>query len=352
MVSLLSAKKAEDMRSGLSIFLVSWVLWGQIFSPKSDAEAQAPPGRKVGLTLEAYLRQELKKIERWGVERLLQTEQRLDEQQKYRAYTSTNPEELALLAEDEDCGVRFFVGANSHTSPRIKSQLANDPVPYVRSGVAMSLSHDPKADPENQKKIRDIAERLARDSDELVRLSLAGNEKLSPVVFDTLASDPDFLVRQKLAENLHASGQALVILAQDSIEAVQIKAVQHRNMPQAWLARMSSHPSAQVRIAVCRNVNTPIKVLSSLATDPDSLVRRAVANHTNTSAKTLKRMIDDEDIEVLSAIAHHPKADRTTLMKLAFDERDAAVRMAAQKRLIPLLRSEIREDVLERGNSR
>jgi hypothetical protein len=60
--------------------------------------------------IEEELRQHLRKLDRWGIVQLLRVEKAVDEKQKKRAKSTSNPEELALLAEDEDSGVRFYVG--------------------------------------------------------------------------------------------------------------------------------------------------------------------------------------------------------------------------------------------------
>ncbi|MBT4097546.1 MAG: hypothetical protein HOE86_07875, partial [Gemmatimonadetes bacterium] len=89
-------------------------------------------------------------------------------------------------------------------------------------------------------------------------------------------------------------------------------------------------------------------VLDALAFDANPLVRRQAAQHPNMRLPTLRQLFDDSDISVLQAVASHPHADRDLLMQLAFDDRDAQVRVTAQDRLEPLLRREIRDDILER----
>ena len=60
------------------------------------------------------------------------------------------------------------------------------------------------------------------------------------------------------------------------------------------------------------------------------------------------RMVKDKEVGVVVAIAQHPKADRRLLLALAADPRSLEIRESAKIRLQPLLRSEIREDILER----
>ena len=310
----------------------------------SQAAAHDPQAPK----MEEHLRRQLRKIEGWGIKQLLRTERDVDWRQKQRATTSTNPDELALLAEDEDSGVRFHVAANPHTPLDVLLVLADDPVSYVRSGVAMTVELDPLAPATVQQLTETLAQKLAKDPSPLVRLSLVENKKLPPTVFDFLARDPDFIIRQRLAKNLSISQNVLTLLAQDSVQSVQIHALQHRNIPPSWLEKMATHPSGQIRQAVCQNINAPLKVLSRLSTDFDPAVRLAVAHHPRTPVETLKLMTGDADAAVVVAIANHAKADRDILMQLAYDDRDPVIRIAAQQRLTPLLRREIREDILER----
>ena len=303
---------------------------------------------QVDPTNEERLRRHLRKLEWHRVTQLLRWEQGVDVEQKKRANTSSNPRELDLLSEDEDVGVRFFVAANRHTPLATRLALSRDPSPAVRSGVALALAQDRLAAKSVRDVVGDMAVSLAQDDHVLVRLALAGNRRLPDAAYDTLAHDPDHVVRHKLAENPNAPSPALLRLTQDVELAVQTVALQHHNAPVARLVEMSRSTLAEIRLAVCRNVNTPVAVLDTLATDPDPFVRRLVANHPNTELTTLRRLARDSDIGVLVSVAQHPSADRRLLMKLAYDDRDPGVRLAAQNRLEPLLRSEIREDVMER----
>ena len=80
-------------------------------------EEQRRKTEGVAPSVEKWLRGHLRKLDGWGVSDLMRTEQSIDHEQKRRANTSTNPRELALLADDEDLGVRFFVAANpAHTA--------------------------------------------------------------------------------------------------------------------------------------------------------------------------------------------------------------------------------------------
>ncbi|MEW6754897.1 MAG: hypothetical protein AB1505_28530 [Candidatus Latescibacterota bacterium] len=310
--------------------------------------AQHPSRHKPPLQTEERLRDHLRKLDRWDLIQLLRTERDVDEQQKQRARASTDPEELALLAGDEDSGVRFAVGVNPYTSVEVLLRLSGDASAAVRAGVALKLSHDVLAAPQTQELCRQIARQLAADPHALVRLALAGNTGLPPETYDLLAQDTDPVIRGKLAANANVGETALRQLAEDGVPAVQLAALQHRSTPADVLEASSADPRSAVRLAVCQNANTPPSVLEKLAGDPDVGVRRAVAAHPATPVQALRRMALDSQVDVVVAVANHPGADRALLIDLVDDPRDAAIRMAAQAALLPLLRAEIREDVLER----
>ncbi|MFC1526720.1 hypothetical protein ACFL6X_07925 [Candidatus Latescibacterota bacterium] len=324
--------------------LIALCLLGSPLTLSSQEESE-----QVDLTAEERLRQHLRKIEWRGVTQLLRWEQRVDREQKRRANTSSNPHELSLLADDEDAGVRFFVAANRYTPLGTRLALAADPEPAVRSGVAMSLDYDPLAPPEVRDLVEGLSVGLAADGNILVRLTLVENGRLPRSAFDALAVDADYIVRRKLAENLYAPAGVLDQLSADTVSTVQLAALVHPNVPVTRLTELSANADPLIRMAVCQNTNTPATTLDSLALDPQALVRRLVASHPNTRLPTLRRLATDADLAVLMAVAQHPRADRQLLMALAYDDRDGDVRMAAQDRLEPLLRTELREDILERS---
>lgn len=302
-------------------------------------------------SIEEQLRQHLRKLRGWGISQLMRTEQKVDNEQKRRANTSSNPRELALLAQDEDVGVRFLVAVNRYTPIGTLIGLASDPKPTVRSGVALSLAYDPLDSESVRQVVEDLGIRLARDEQVLVRLGLLTNDRLPERVFETLSADADFMVRTKLAEHHLAPQRVLMDLAQDSVYTVRATALRHRNLPPDWLRQASGDPLPLIRMSVTSNVNTPLSVLDSLASDPDPGVRLLLAKHQRTRLATLRRMSGDPEVDVILAVANHPTADRALLTKLAFEAEEGAVRSTAQRRLEPLLRKEIREDILERWNS-
>ena len=304
------------------------------------------------LSLEEDLRQHLRKLDRWGIVQLLRTEQAVDEKQKVRAQSTSNPDELALLAEDEDSGVRFYVAANKNVPLDVQLQLVEDPEEVVRGGVALSLYFSPHQDTPLREELKlKIAERLAGDDKPIVRMALVSNTTLPDEIFDRLATDPDPIIRQKLSENVSIPRSSLIILARDEISAVRASAATHTNMPDSLLTVLSGDVESSVRTAVARNVNTSIGVLGSLVRDDEVNVRLAVAGHPKTPLSGLETLAVDPNIPIQVTVAKNPQAGKDLLMTLADFDRDSEVQQVARRRLEPLLRGEIREDVLERWNT-
>ena len=310
--------------------------------------AEEPLKRGAKPSIEEDLRRHLRKLDRWNVMQLLRAERDVDAKQKKRAQSSSNPEELAILSEDEDNGVRYYVASNRHTSLDVQLLLAQDREAIVRSGVALTIMYDPRADQFEKGLTERIGLRLAADNMPLVRLALSCNVYLPDSVYDALAGDVDPLIRYQLAENLKTPKIVLEKLVQDRDKKVQVAALKHRNLPSVWLVQMSEDNSPLIRQAICENINTSIKTLDKLAGDLNVDVRKAVANHPNTKTETLQRLVEDTDQQVVLAVARHPQAGRDILLKLSKFDQEVAIRQAARERLVPLLKGEIREDILER----
>ncbi len=302
----------------------------------------------VDSSIEEELRQHLRKLDRWGIVQLLRTERAVDEKQKERAQATSNPDELALLAEDEDSGVRFYVASNRHVPLDVQLQLVEDAEEVVRGGVALSLRFENEDSALQAELKQRIALRLAGDSKPIVRLALASNTTLPELVYNKLAADQDPIIRQKLSENVRVPRSTLTILGRDGVATVRAEAAVHTNMPTALLAELSRDLDPFVRTAVAGNINTSVDVLDSLALDGEIPVRLAVAQHPLTSAISLDILANDADLGIQQQVAQHPRAGKELLLSLADFERDIQVRQLARKRLEPILRGEIREDVLER----
>ena len=116
------------------------------------------------------------------------------------------------------------------------------------------------------------------------------------------------------------------------------------------LTNLSKDESVAVRAAVAANVNVSATLLELLGQDSETTVLRAVARQQNTRLVTLKKLAISPDVEIQLAVANNPNTSRELLTLLASGKREKSVKDIAQSRLEPILRQEIREDVLERWN--
>ena len=300
--------------------------------------------------IEEELRRHLKKLERWGLSQLLFTEKQVDQRQMDRARSSTNPDELFQLALDEDETVRFYVAANKYTPLDVQMELANDLSDIVRSGLASSLQINIREEKFRKELKNKIAKILVIDPIPVVRLALANNIFLTGEIYEDLANDTDPVIRLNLSENPRASRKALTLLSGDEFELVRGNVGKHHNTPREVLESLSKDPFVVVRAAVAKNVNVSASLLKKLGKDSDNIVLRAVALQHKTDLKILNDLVNSEDLEIQLAIVQNPNTSRELLTLLASGKRDQSVKNLAQSKLEPILRDEIREDVLERWN--
>ena len=261
--------------------------------------AEEPLKRGAKLSIEEELRRHLRKLDRWNVMQLLRAERDVDTKQKKRAQSSSNPEELAILSEDEDNGVRYYVASNKYTPLDVQLLLAQDSEAIVRSGIAMTIAYDPRAEKFEKTLIERIGLRLATDDKPLVRLALSCNGYLPDSVYDTLAGDEDSLIRYQLAENLKIPKAVLEKLVQDSDKKVQAAALKHRNLPSVWLVQMSEDDSPLIRQAICENINTSIKANVFCPSAVDTRVRENIMPGENKQEIKSAKIVAKEIVQVI-----------------------------------------------------
>ena len=299
-------------------------------------------------SIEEQLRRHLRKLDRWGLTQLLFTEQQVDQRQMDRARNSTNPEELFQLAKDEDESVRFYVSANKYTPLDVQMELAQDQNDIVRSGLASSLQISVREEKFRKEIKTRIATKLMQDELPVVRLALANNIFLTGEIYEDLAMDADPVIRLNLSKNPRASRNTLALLSNDAFDLVRANVGRHHNTPRNILENLSTDEAVSVRAAVATNVNIAASLLENLGKDSENEVLRAVARQHSTRLATLKVLANSEDAEIQLAIATNPNTSREILTLLASGKRDESVKNKAQSRLEPIIRNEIREDVLER----
>ncbi|MEM5328062.1 hypothetical protein VSR34_15910 [Paraburkholderia sp. JHI2823] len=166
----------------------------------------------------------------------------------------TLPDILALLARDEDPGVRRAAALNANTP----------------AGALIGLCFDAQA---------------------IVRRVVATRHDLPLKVVDWLIGNADAWVRRMLARNPAC--------------------------PPEWLERLVHDSESEVRRAVARHPRCPARLVALLAADPVAWVRAGVALREDLPAALLRRLCADEDIDVLAGIARHPATPQAQLARLA-----------------------------------
>lgn len=151
------------------------------------------------------------------------------------AINSTDPVELARIAESTNDNNRSQVASNVHTSVETLSKLANDPSIGVRRSVAYN--------PNTPDKILNF---LSADPMNSVRWTVAENPKTPEKILRKLSKDPSNQVLGSLAEN--------------------------QSTPIDILLTLSKHDYEMIRYGVARNKNAPIDIISNLMSDEDPRV--------------------------------------------------------------------------------
>ena len=163
------------------------------------------------------------------------------------ARTSTDLEELAQLANDENKWVRQFVAQNQNTSANALAQLATD-------------------------------------EDWEVRYHVAGNPNTSADVLAQLANDKVYDVIRRVAKNSNTSADALAQLANDEDEVIRRCVAHNPSTPAKTLAQLANDADEDVRWWVTQNPNTPADVRAQLAHDEDADVEEQTASSSNTAS--------------------------------------------------------------------
>lgn len=287
--------------------------------------------------------------------RLLQQSDQLNKEQKQRARRTKNPRVLVPLAGDEDPGVRFYVAFNPYTPASSLGNLAKDPNPTVRWGVAR-----------NSRFLFDIDTTFVKDLDEgggaLVELGRAFGRKgifltnsteietvqpgefwkiadlfqeyevrkkrqglmvyngqTSNLVLETMAEDYSEVVRVGLSSNPNVPSGILRLLHDDVSPTVRRHVAQNENTDPTTLEILSTDEERPVRLAVAGNPFAPLHVLADFSVNSDESVRIEVAQNPGCSPALLLGMIFDTSVNVRQGIAAHPNLPDPGITKLAKD---------------------------------
>lgn len=200
---------------------------------------------------------------------------------------SSPPEALEILAKDEDVDVLAGVVVNPNTPKDILKQLSNHSNPGIEKlakylqqlGENKIKRYVIKEDESNLFIARDVntpSERLAmlaKDEDENVRRSVAGNPSTPPEALTMLAKDKEVEIRFYVARNHNTPSEILTMLAKDEDEDVRRSVAENTNTQPEALAILAKDEEENIRRVVAKKPNTPPEVLATLVHDEDERVR-------------------------------------------------------------------------------
>lgn len=137
----------------------------------------------------------------------------------------------------------------------------------------------------NQPLPTEILDRLVTDPSMLVRMVLAEDVELAPLVGGRLANDPELEVRQVLAVNPGTPADVLDRLADDTDPRVAARVAKNRHATPATFARLATHPDPGVRASVAGTPEAGQATLRQLSGDRDEHVALQAAGALATAAR-------------------------------------------------------------------
>jgi hypothetical protein len=251
--------------------------------------------------------------------------------QRYLAERTDLPADVqSLLVRHGDAAVRETISERPDLDPEEVARLVADDSPTVGYAAARSGLHRLSADTaaeilasaplatriaialDHTIRTREILERLARDQDSLVRLSLARRSDLtscddsSENVMDLLAHDSDVDVRCAVAERGDLTKETRLRLASDSDATVRIVLASSTQLLADLIPVLADDPDATVRRVIAERSHLRPSTIASLHADTDTGVRERIARHTETPPDLLALLTEDVEESVRIAAISNP----------------------------------------------
>ena len=234
---------------------------------------------------------------------------------------------LARLSKAEEIWIRQSVAGNPSSSDKTLSELARDSEPIVRSAVASNpltpisvlealsknsvqnaLVFNPTTPLNLKLKLfkeltnndslsgmsvgsfsrvnsPDILEIVAKDNDQYVQLTVAGNESTPATVLEVFANSSDPLIRHHVGNNIAA--------------------------PKYLLDKLAKDQDANVRKGVAKNTSTPKDLLVQLAKDMDQDVRANAKFNTSLPSELRHGAIQDLAFQMQQALIQECSSQET-----------------------------------------
>ncbi|WP_327104212.1 hypothetical protein [Nonomuraea glycinis] len=176
----------------------------------------------------------------------------------------------------------------------------------------------------------------------LMRVELAARTDLPAQVYSQLAEDPIPWVRATLADNPSISENLIRTLATDRSHDVQRRLAHHPELPldvlsdvagntrigpvllpriasafEAEVTALAASAIPAVRMLLAHRRDLPPEIRDALADDPDAKVVKSIAPHPGLSEAQLRAMVTRHGARVLAKVAANPDATAQLLQDLA-----------------------------------
>ena len=266
---------------------------------------------------------------------------------------------LELLATDTDRWVRYYAARNDTCPPRTLVRLAESDTDFqVLAAVALHAALPARAlqrlagGGTDQRRAAAFAtrnigllQRLADDSESVVRQAVAANPACSAELCEQLAEDPDMINelldnsatpasvletvvavkdhREYAASHPNCSPALLEQLASDSDEHVRCTAAYHRSCPPGTLSQMLHDPAETVRVSAASNKRCPPEGVRHAAEHRSAAMRAAAARNPRCPPDVLRVLASDQATSVRCAVTANPNAAASMLVAAAFRCGDA-----------------------------
>ena len=218
--------------------------------------------------------------------------------------------------------VRVSVAEDENSPLDILNELVNDPSTAVRQALALNpsstagileiLSNDKEEDvviylAGSRVLPPELALRLSKHDSEVIRSSIACNEKISVDILNSLSDDKSNDVLGELSRNINTPLNILLKLSKLSNRRILEGICRNPNSNSAILEMLSESEYESVREAVAENISTSPSILTRLAQEQGD-VKFRVACNTSTPVSVLQLLSTDKDKHIREAVKSNPSA--------------------------------------------
>lgn len=235
---------------------------------------------------------------------------------------------VSVLAVDPDAGVRLAVSVRPELTEEQRADVLEGleldrrryPVPWV-----VALHDDPQA-----------MRRLAGSVHPVLRSSVATARRLPVDVAERLARDEDRVVRLFLAERCDDAPAEMLLEVWNwwtGSLSTPDRPYGHPNFPGRDLLRHAEDPNRRLRQLALDDPESTEELVERFGQDEDEEVRARAATDPRLSAESVQRLLEDPDPYVRMLAARHPRLPVPALVGLLSDEETA--RAAARNPALP-----------------